>query len=88
MNRHYTVSQYLERVETIRRVLPDAALTTDVICGFPGETESDFEGTLEVVRQSRFDMIFTFLYRRGRARGRRRWRIRSRMRSRSAGSVR
>ncbi len=62
MNRHYTVSQYLERVETIRRVLPDAALTTDVICGFPGETESDFEGTLEVVRQSRFDMIFTFLY--------------------------
>lgn len=62
MNRHYTASQYLERVETIRRVLPDAALTTDVICGFPGETESDFEGTLEVVRQSRFDMIFTFLY--------------------------
>ena len=62
MNRHYTVSQYLERVETIRRVLPDAALTTDVICGFPGETEWDFEGTLEVVRQSRFDMIFTFLY--------------------------
>ena len=62
MNRHYTVSQYLERVETIRRVLPDAALTTDVICGFPGETEADFEGTLEVVRQSRFDMIFTFLY--------------------------
>ena len=62
MNRHYTVSQYLERVETIRRVLPDAALTTDVICGFPGETESDFEGTLEVVRQSRFDMICTFLY--------------------------
>ena len=62
MNRHYTKEQYLELVEKIRKAVPDIALTTDIIVGFPGETEEDFEETMDVVRRVRYDSAFTFIY--------------------------
>ncbi len=62
MNRHYTKEDYIELVRKIREKMPDAAITTDIIVGFPGETEEDFEDTLDVVRQSEFDSAFTFIY--------------------------
>lgn len=62
MNRKYTKEQYLALVEKIRAAMPDIAITTDIIVGFPGETEEDFEQTLSVARKARFDSAFTFLY--------------------------
>ncbi len=62
MNRHYTKEAYLILVEKIRKALPDVALTTDIIVGFPGETEEDFEDTIDVVKQAEFDSAFTFIY--------------------------
>ena len=62
MNRHYDKAQYLDTVRYIREKMPDIALTTDIIVGFPGETEEDFEGTLEMLREVRYDMIFSFIY--------------------------
>ncbi len=62
MNRRYTKEQYLELVEKIRKAVPDISLTTDIIVGFPGETEADFEETLDVVRKVRYDSAFTFIY--------------------------
>lgn len=62
MNRHYTKEGYLELVGKIRRILPDVSVTTDIIVGFPGETEEDFEDTLDVVRKAEFDSAFTFIY--------------------------
>lgn len=62
MNRHYTKEDYIELVGKIREKMPDAAITTDIIVGFPGENEEDFEDTLDVVRQSEFDSAFTFIY--------------------------
>ena len=62
MNRHYTKEEYLALVHKIRTAMPDASLTTDIIVGFPGETEEDFQDTVDVVRESEFDSAFTFIY--------------------------
>ena len=62
MNRRYTKERYLELIDRIRDAMPDISLTTDIIVGFPGETEKDFQETLEVVERARFDSAFTFLY--------------------------
>ena len=62
MNRGYTAAQYLETVALARRYMPDLALTTDIIVGFPGETEEDFGETLHLVESVRYDSMFTFLY--------------------------
>lgn len=62
MNRRYTKEQYLERAENIRRELPDVTFTTDIIVGFPGETEEDFQDTLDVVRKMNFEQVFMFIY--------------------------
>ena len=62
MNRKYTRETYLERVASIRRILPDCAITTDVIAGFSGETEQDHADTLSLFRQVRYDSAFMFQY--------------------------
>jgi tRNA-2-methylthio-N6-dimethylallyladenosine synthase len=62
MRRSYRQQRYLEIIENVRAALPDAAITTDIIVGFPGETEADFEQTLDVVRAARFAGAFTFQY--------------------------
>jgi tRNA-2-methylthio-N6-dimethylallyladenosine synthase len=62
MNRHYTKEQYLALVDKIRAAIPDISITTDIMVGFPGETEADIEDTLDVVRKARYDQAFTFIY--------------------------
>ena len=62
MRRSYRQAKYLGIIERVRAAMPEAAITTDIIVGFPGETEEDFEATLEVVRRSRFASAFTFQY--------------------------
>ena len=62
MNRRYTKEQYLELVRKIKEAVPDISLTTDIIVGFPGETEEDFLETMDVVKQVRYDSAFTFIY--------------------------
>ncbi|MGN0318822.1 MAG: tRNA (N6-isopentenyl adenosine(37)-C2)-methylthiotransferase MiaB [Lachnospira sp.] len=62
MNRQYTKEHYLELVGKIREKMPDVSLTTDIIVGFPGETEDDFNDTLDVVRKAKFDSAYTFIY--------------------------
>jgi tRNA-2-methylthio-N6-dimethylallyladenosine synthase len=62
MKRTYDRARYLDRVALIREHVPDCALSTDIIVGFPGETDSEFEQTLEVVEQVRYDSAFTFIF--------------------------
>jgi len=62
MNRRYTKESYLELINAIRAQIPDIAVTTDIIVGFPGETEDDFNETLDVARECRFSGAYTFLY--------------------------
>ena len=62
MNRRYSKEQYLELVARIKEKMPNISLTTDLIVGFPGETEEDFEETLDVVRKVRYDSVYSFIY--------------------------
>ncbi|MDD4792108.1 MAG: tRNA (N6-isopentenyl adenosine(37)-C2)-methylthiotransferase MiaB [Firmicutes bacterium] len=62
MHRGYTAEKYLGLVHRIRSVIPGASITTDIMVGFPGETEADFQDTMDMVRQARFDAAFTFIY--------------------------
>ena len=62
MNRHYDSETYLAIVDKLRSVCPDITISTDVIVGFPGESEEDFEKTLEIARKVRYDSAFTFIY--------------------------
>lgn len=62
MNRHYDRQQYLELVKTIKNSIPNVGLSTDIIVGFPGETEEDFAETLSLMEEVKFDLAFTYLY--------------------------
>ena len=62
MNRHYTREQYLDRVAKLRKAIPGIGLSTDIIVSFPGETEAQFEDTMSLVREVRYDSAFTFIY--------------------------
>jgi tRNA-2-methylthio-N6-dimethylallyladenosine synthase len=62
MNRKYSRSEYLDRIKKLRMVVPDIALTTDIIVGFPGESDEDFEQTMQLLKDVRYDNIFAFKY--------------------------
>ncbi len=62
MNRKYTAEKYMEIVEKLKKKVPDISLTTDIIAGFPGETNEDFDETLKLLEKVRFDTIFSFIY--------------------------
>ncbi|MBQ9757470.1 MAG: tRNA (N6-isopentenyl adenosine(37)-C2)-methylthiotransferase MiaB [Clostridia bacterium] len=62
MNRSYTRDKYLDIVRKVRQAMPDIVLTTDIIVGFPGETNEDFEETMSILREVEYDMIFSFIY--------------------------
>ena len=62
MNRHYDRAKYLEILDYMREHMPDIAVTSDIIVGFPGESDADFEDTLAMLKRARFDSIFSFIY--------------------------
>lgn len=73
MNRRHTREQYLEKIKALKALIPDIVLTSDVIVGFPGETAEEFEDTLRVLEEVRFDALFTFIFSPARVPRRRRW---------------
>jgi tRNA-2-methylthio-N6-dimethylallyladenosine synthase len=62
MNRGYTAGDFLEKVEKLRRACPDISITSDIIVGFPGETQQDYQATIELMEKIRFDLLFSFKY--------------------------
>ena len=62
MNRHYDAEKYLSLVDKVRELVPDIVLTTDIIVGFPGETDEDFDETIKMVERVKYDAMFTFIY--------------------------
>lgn len=62
MHRGYNSAKYLEKLEMARKIIPDLAVTTDIIVGFPGETQEDFEATMDVARKARFDSAYTYVF--------------------------
>ena len=62
MNRHYDMERYMDSVHYMRKLMPDVTVTSDIIVGFPGETEEQFEDTLNALRNVRFDMLYSFIY--------------------------
>ena len=62
MNRNYTVEKYMSQIEMCRKYMPDIEFSSDLIVGFPGETEEDFEGTLKLVKKVKYQQLFTFIY--------------------------
>ena len=62
MNRRYTSSEYMEKMKKIKEKMPNITLTTDIIVGFPGETNEEFTDTLEVLKEVEYDSIFSFIY--------------------------
>ncbi|NLH59110.1 MAG: MiaB/RimO family radical SAM methylthiotransferase, partial [Clostridiales bacterium] len=62
MNRKYTREEYIGLVESVREAMPDIALTTDIIVGFPGESSQEFEDTLDIIKRLKFDSAYTFIY--------------------------
>ena len=62
MNRHYDTAAYLSILDYMREKMPDVCVTSDIIVGFPGESDADFEGTLQMLRRVRFDMLYSFIY--------------------------
>ena len=62
MNRHYDRKKYLDIVNYIREKMPECAITSDIIVGFPGESDADFEDTLDMLKTVRFDMLYSFIY--------------------------
>ena len=62
MNRRYDTKKYMETVEYMREKIPDITISSDIIVGFPGETEEDFQGTLDMLSRVRFDMVYSFIY--------------------------
>lgn len=62
MNRKYDTAAYLEKIAKLKEAVPDVSITSDIIVGFPGETEEDFQGTLDILEKVRYDMIFSFIF--------------------------
>ena len=62
MNRKYTREQYLETIAYAKQVMPDITFTSDIIVGFPGETDEDFEQTLSLIREVQYEMLFSFIF--------------------------
>jgi tRNA-2-methylthio-N6-dimethylallyladenosine synthase len=62
MHRGYNKERFLEKIDMIRSILPDVSLTTDIIVGFPGETDNDFEDTMDVIRYAEFDSVYMFKF--------------------------
>ena len=62
MNRHYNAKEYYSKIKKVKRAVPNIALSTDIIVGFPGETDKDFEQTLKLIKKVKYDLVFAFMY--------------------------